>query len=629
MKTYKERTENVMQKIKQKKAQRRKRTLAVSLAGLVALTAVNLVLFTPYNTQPVELVKYQGSAYYSLMNKVNELTYTPPRYANNFEKWFGHINFNFLLAKDVAGGAAPEYDMMGSSNGSYQEVTSNQTQGVIEGDLFKRTDKYIFYMNNVAGDYDNYTNGAKVQGRDYVLQVYAIDKDNSQKVSEFTIKAEDKMRFNGYTDRAEMYLSQDGNQVTLLTPCYDVGKNVLYTAVINIDVSNVNNVKETGRKYVSGDYVSSRMTDDDLLLISNYSIRSNPDFEKPEQYLPQVGAKESLISIPAEDILLPKNASYANYTVVCKLDNTDLSVEDSMAFFSYSDEVYASESNLYVTHSYTQTTTEGDSYVNKSVTEISCVSYTGEGLALQGSVAVDGTVNDQYSLDEHNGVLRVFTSYSYRKYRSAVEGEYTWNRLEENHISASLYCIDLQSLEIIASVEKFAPQGETVRSARFDKEKAYVCTAIVVTDPVFAFDLSDLSNITYTDTGVIDGYSISLITFKDDTLLGIGYNEMMNLKVELYRETPTSLQSVSVYEPSEYVSFSQEFKAYYLDTVNGYVGLQDDYNGKYILLHFDGYNLVETIKTPFDSDRNSTRAVMIDGWLYLLGERGIKAVSVF
>lgn len=631
MKTYKQRTENIMQKVQEEQKKRKMRgTIIGAVVAAVAVTSVGLVLFTPYNNTPVELTAYQNSEYYALMNKVNELTYSPPYYKNNFEKWFDGLSFG-CGATDLSGGnmnAIPENSMAETilNSGEYQEVTNNQTQGVIEGDLFKRSSEYIFYLNQ---------QGKVAQGEgytatlyDYVLDVYSIDKASSKKVGSFTIQAETGLRFNGYIDEAEMYLSQNGKQVTVVSPCYDVENSILYTAVMAFDTTDVSAIKEIGRTYVSGSYVSSRKVNETLYVVSNYYLQRNPDFNKPEQYLPQVGGRYELNSLKAEDIIWSEDATSARYTVLCQIDCATLVAQDSLAFLSYSQEVYASQDNIFVTRNYSEKEQWEQGYTLTSKTEISCINYTGEEMVLTGTVVVDGYLNDQYSMDEYEGILRVFTTYSGWKYKEETKEQTVGVRLESGGTSANLYCIDLQTLSVVASVEKFAPEGETVQSARFEGRKAYVCTAIRVTDPVFAFDLSDLNNIAYTDTGIIDGYSISLIKFKNDTLLGIGYNEDLNLKIELYRETLTMLESVTSYEPKNHVNFSQEFKAYYIDSTNGYVGLLDGNSGMYILLQFDGYNLVEIVKTEFNANFDRTRATMIDGWLYIVGDCDFAVVQV-
>ena len=121
-----------------------------------------------------------------------------------------------------------------------------------------------------------------------------------------------------------------------------------------------------------------------------------------------------------------------------------------------------------------------------------------------------------------------------RKTEKAREqtGEKWWNRITTTN--ASLFVINLSDNSIRASVEGFAPEGEEVASVRFEGDKLYVCTAVIrlFSDPVFFFDLSDYENITYTDTGYIEGFSSSLINLGEGYLLGIGNEDSMTGKIE-------------------------------------------------------------------------------------------------
>jgi uncharacterized secreted protein with C-terminal beta-propeller domain len=174
-------------------------------------------------------------------------------------------------------------------------------------------------------------------------------------------------------------------------------------------------------------------------------------------------------------------------------------------------------------------------------------------------------------------------------------------------------------------VENFAPEGDEVTSARFDGDTAYICTAevIVLTDPVYFFDLSDITNITWTDTGIIDGYSSSLINF-GDYLLGIGFGGEGQMKLEVYTEGETGVESVAVYE--RYCEFTNQYKSYYIDRENSLVGIPivdweewEKGNMFYLLLHFDGSRWEEVACVNLDHyGNNRVRATIVDGWLYAL-----------
>ena len=257
-------------------------------------------------------------------------------------------------------------------------------------------------------------------------------------------------------------------------------------------------------------------------------------------------------------------------------------------------------------------------------TEISCIYYGGEGLEYKGSAKVEGSVKNQYSMDEYNGVLRVATTNTEQTYTKSPYGEFWGGSTEQ---AGSLYCVDLTSLEVIASVEKFIT-GETVESARFHKDKAYICTAVVVTfkDPVFAFDLSDLNNITYVDTGVIEGYSTSLIEF-NGYLLGIGYNANRGLKIEVYVEEKGSVESVCAYEKNG--QFSEDYKSYYINRDEGLIGLcilefnegMQSWVNTYRLLRFDGYGFKEEVTqvmVKHGSELSLVRATLVDEYFYMM-----------
>lgn len=628
MKSYEERIESSYEKAKilKSKQKRTKRILAAATATACAclLTAVNLVLFMPLDQTP-KISAYKDSEYYGVIEKIDELTNTSRLYKNNFDKWFGDIEFDFnkgfgaaspdtSFAPETPGSASGNDGANGSdsANGEYNEVTDNQVSGVIEGDLFKRTDKYIFYLS-YANSY-----GA------YLLKIYSIDKADSEEVANFTITAEEGTTFSGYQAKREMYLSGDGRVVTVITPAYSSADKILYTEMINIDVSDLTDIKIAERLYVSGNYVSSRLTEKGYLLITQYSVKNDPDFSDEKAYLPQTGEWDDLKSVAAADIIYPETPAYARYTVVCAVDG-GLTVNGSCAFLSYSEDVYVSQENIYTMRTYTAPTYEQDgvTYYNETRTEISRVSYA-DGLEYKGSATVKGSVLNQYSLDEYEGVLRAAATVSYTS-------------TEKNRVTnASLYCLDTENFNIVGALEEFAPDGEEVTSARFDKETAYICTAeiIILTDPVYAIDLSDPANPVSKDTGVIKGYSIALRTFADDTLLGIGYGDNTSeLKIELYSETDGGVESVAQYTRD--ATFSTTYKAYFIDAENALIGLgiydlQDRAN-YYLLLRFDGYNLVEVFNDGIVLSVNAydyTRATYIDGWLYILNGTDFKAVEI-
>ena len=250
------------------------------------------------------------------------------------------------------------------------------------------------------------------------------------------------------------------------------------------------------------------------------------------------------------------------------------------------------------------------------MTQISCMGHGDSGLTPEGTFCVEGTVKNQYSMDEHGGIFRIVTATSRRGIVIHESGNKAMNVVKRN---AKLTCFKVGTWEQVAQVAQFAPDGETVESVRFDGNYAYVCTAVVVTltDPVFFFDMTDLNNIVVKDTGTIDGYSSSLIQLNDGFLMGIGFDDQRNLKVEIYEETDNGVASVC--DIIYYVNFASEYKAYYIDRENNLFGIpvQDGY----VLLHFDGYQLHQVAKAVTIGSLNETRGVVIDQYLYVFSPK--------
>ena len=635
MKTYNERAKSILQKTRKKEKQRKilKRT-TVACVSLALLTAVNVTLFKPYPSEPTSVAKYKNSEYYTVIRTLHDMTAeeAAPKYKNNYEKWSDGIgdffsglvgcggnkaaggdmmavpNSGMEYIPDVDYGEEPSGGVADDGNTDYVETTDNQVQGVIEGDLFKRTNSHIFYLDTTY--------------QPFQLRVFSIAGENSREVKTQTL---DMQGFKPIDEnQPQIYLSSDGKTLTLLMSVYKEGTR--YTAAVGYDVSDPENPVEKGRTYLTGDFLSSRMTDGSLLLINSFNVVSKFDFEDKTTYLPHYGAWDNMKPVAGEDIICPENSTVKRYTVVCEIDPVSFAVSDCTALFSHTSEAYVSAENIFVTREYTEREEVGETqYKRVSKTEISCIYYGGEGLEYKGSAKVDGTVKNQYSMDEYNGVLRVATTNAEQTYTKSAYGEF-WGGATEQ--AGSLYCIDLTSLETVASVEKFIT-GETVESARFDKDKAYICTAVVVTlkDPVFAFDLSDLSNITYVDTGVIEGYSTSLVDF-NGYLLGIGYGAGGGLKIEVYVEENGSLESVCSYEVKG--QFSEDYKSYYINRDEGFVGLcvfefnegSQSYLNTYRLLKFDGYGFREEITQVMvnhGSDPSLVRATKVEEYFYMIG----------
>ncbi len=602
-----------------------RRIVAASLAACFVL--ITCVLFVPYRTTPPSVARYENSEYYDIIVKLNEANFEVPRLKNRFQ------SLTYSVEQSLGGmfkaGSAVNDAAPGVGAPVYAETTDNQVAGVIEADLVKRSDKHIYYLNGST------------------LYVYSVEGEGSKLISEYDIDTEG-IRY-GYYDRWELYLSQDCTTVTVIAPCtVKTDRFVSHVSVISLDVTDPANITEKGRASVSGGLISSRLVNGKLLLVTEF-YAGDADFSDESTFIPQIDTGEGAFSIPVDDIVSPDKLSSSRYTVVCRFDNGTLALEDQTALLSYSDAVYVSRDNVFAVRRYTENVGFEDVTCRLVMTEISAVSYSGESFEPLGSVTVEGYIKDQYSLDEYNGMLRVVTttsnSYISNSARTNALGiAETVSKPKEFPVtlgtSASLYVVELADLTVSAQVNYFAPVGETVRSVRFDGNAAYVCTAVQNTDPVFFFDLTDIKDIKVKDTGTISGFSTSLVNMGNGFLLGIGQGASWNsVKVEVYEEAESGVRSVAVYEKNG-ATYAQDYKAYLIDREKGLVGLGINFEyeageyfygerGRYVLLHFNGYDLVPVVNTVLEGDNSKKRGIIIDEYLYLLAETGeMKVVGI-
>lgn len=583
---------------------------AIAACFVMLITAGGLWLFLPFQTDLPDVSKYQDSEYYEIIQRLNVLTVTKPRYKNNFQK----IVSIFSSKKEVDG----EINSMASTGsdfiGDYQEVTDNQEQGVIEGDLIKRSDRYAYYLNTQKN----------------TLEIYSIAGESSTQITSYVIENDQSMRLQ------EFYLSQDCQTVTVLAVHVDRSYRSS-VVILSLDVSNPEKVTEQNRVKVSGYGISSRMVDGNLLLLTYLNVRNDINFSDATTFIPTIEDQNGTSCILAENIFLPEVVTNAQYTVAIQLKEENLELIDSTAVLFYSNSLYVSQDRIFLENGYWDEKEIFGIEKDTAMTEIICVTY-GNGFSFQGSVSVKGHILNQYSLDEYQGYLRVVTTTDERSYREQWDGKV---ESVENTTSASLYCIDLSDWSVAASVENFAPPGESVRSARFEGDYAYVCTAVQLTDPVFFFDLSDLNHITYKDTGTIEGFSSSLVDFENGNLLGIGVGEQNNImKIEIYKEGEDNVESVCAYLSDGNIStyFSSFYKSYYIDRKNQLVGLgyvqyanltkQENRDERYLLLQFDGEKLNVLLDVPLQGNYQNKRGFYADGYYYMFGESDFSVYKI-
>ena len=662
MKTYEERTAAVVEMVAQKHKRRRAIIAGVSTSvTCVVVLVLSLVLFLPYQAPNAGAYQKVADAVFSM------------EYRNNWEAWGAEIGDGLrdlkYVGKDYAvddevsfdsatregSNSAPSKatDGMQGADGyteQYVENTNLQVAEVKEGDVLKESTHYFYRLRRECGAYvdGEILTDAPLGYSQYRtrlrLDIYRKAGLDTECVATYVYDVSDD---EGMVDRFEMYLSEDCTAVTIIFGDTWISK----TRLLLVDVSHPDDVRLVGAKTVSGNYISSRVAGERLLLYTYYRT-VDYTLNDPKTYIPYVEENGQRAYTAADDIVCPESSYNMQFDVLTMFDASLTSIgQVAMLGYNSSAVLYVNESRAYLAaaESLWRAREESGSY-----TCITCVEWAPQ-FRVAANLEICGVVNDQYWMDEYAGVFRVAAStFTYTDQRQIKFASWSWER------NASLYCFSVDTWQSVGKVENFAPRGESVQSARFVGTKAYICTAEIITftDPVYCFDLSDYAHITHTDTGAIDGYSTSLIPFTDGTLLGIGMLSNGTVKLELYRETETEVQSVSALtfggterdEQGEVISDKfydafNEYKSYLLRAADGVVGLPcvisfytyeastDSWTFHqdccYLLCVYRDGALRLARSVLFEDGVDSyTRAAVSDGYVYIFGTTELKVLAL-
>jgi inhibitor of cysteine peptidase len=182
---------------------------------------------------------------------------------------------------------------------------------------------------------------------------------------------------------------------------------------------------------------------------------------------------------------------------------------------------------------------ELEKYEYMEYTIINKMSFDNGQITVDANGKLPGHVNNQFALDEHEGILRVATTISQRWnwVRPLVkENGDTVDQSTTTESTNNIFTLD-EDLEVIDSVTGVA-KGEQIYSTRFIGDKLYMVTFRQV-DPFFVYDLSNPEDIQELGQLKIPGFSRYLHPYDENTLIGIGRDattdgQQRGLKISLF-----------------------------------------------------------------------------------------------
>jgi len=382
-----------------------------------------------------------------------------------------------------------------------------QVEGIDEADIIKVSGNYIYTQNSSSVFIYKAENGETEPVCE--IDICHDKADASETVIKDFYVYDDVLAVNTCRKAAEYSAVTDSAESDL-----DSASACMETVVRFYDVSRPEKPEFISDFVQSGIYESSRLIGSTEYLITTHDTYAYADKAKIP-YVAEAGERQSLA---AENIAYMDNALNSAGTVVSAINiKTGKAAVPSKAVMGVSNAVYCSASSLYLTNF--------DLYCEKPYTQIIKLAVGDGSLAFTATAKVDGSILNQFSMDEKDGFFRVAVT--------ANAGRRQVN---------CLYIFDEQ-LQPVGAVENFA-EGEMIKSVCFMGDAAYVITFEEI-DPLFVVDLSNPKAPRLKGSVEITGFSSELVPVDENKLLGIGYESLENENGSAIRGLKFALFDVS------------------------------------------------------------------------------------
>ncbi|MBQ8203403.1 MAG: beta-propeller domain-containing protein [Clostridia bacterium] len=495
----------------------------------------------------------------------------------------------------------------------YSETTE-QVAGVSEADIVKTDGKNIYYIEN------------------NVLNILSAEGKASSLLSKTVITGEYDVMCN------EMFLK--GNHIIILkTDVYETSGNK--TSVVIYDISNPKNPVKVAESCQEGYYTSSRMIGDYIYLISNCPINiKNIDKKDPSTFVPTIECKDEETTVPADSIYRYDDEITTNrYTVIAAYNYKDGTLSGTASLLGGTDQLYCSTENIILANT-RYNSKEYDEYEDhiESYTVVSRLAIKDGKLEYKTTGQVDGTLENQFFIDEHKGYFRFVTTVTETKYvTQKFENSDNEFVSATNDTSARLTVLDGE-LKKIGEIKDLA-KGERVYSVRFMGDTAYFVT-FRQTDPLFSADLADPKNPKILGELKIPGFSEYMYPYNDGKLLGFG----MEADEKTGRTSFLKLSMFNILDPA---NVTEEDKTvingyYYSPALNSHKAMMvnigrnligfaaTDYdNIKYMLYNYTGEGFENLASIDIEAYyEGSVRGLFVKDGFYIITDTQLKVLDI-
>lgn len=298
---------------------------------------------------------------------------------------------------------------------------------------------------------------------------------------------------------------------------------------------------------LTGDLIGTRKIGDDLFVITSEYLPLYEDDIDVDEYLPSFTSQGETFTVDYQDIIYVDGTSPNSFTTFYGIDLATEEVDMEVLLGDNGYNLYVSHDNIYLVGNIYYFVPMADVLdfeepVAETKTAIQKVSIDGNDVEYVTTGTVLGYTLNQFSMDEHNGYLRIATTTGW------------WG----DDINNRVFILD-EDLEEVARIEGLGKPGETIRSVRFVGDYGYVVT-FEQTDPFYVINLSDPENPFTEGELEIPGFSTYLQPLGANYMLGIGFGDSEGgtngLKISIYDisdKTNPVVFAEDIFDYSEFV----------------------------------------------------------------------------
>lgn len=506
--------------------------------------------------------------------------------------------------------------------------TNVQVKGVDEADIVKTDGSYIYY---IAGNQ---------------LNILKPDGASTKLVSSTSLSSDDS--WWGYN--SELFLL--GSRLMIITQSYSTiwindansnyQTNTDQTSAVIYDISNPAKPVQVVSLGQSGNYVSSRMIGDYVYLVTAQYIY-NPVKDTPVTYIPSTSDGVESKLLQPTDLYVGGNPQNAAYTVIGSINlKSGANFTSAKAVFGGTSEVYANADHLLLAFGRYDSETlpiapdkDGKNVQitnSSSSTDLVLLGLSEGQITKLASGNVPGNLLNQFAMDEYKNVIRIVTTLDSSVQRIYTDGVDTYEY--DNTSANALYTLDL-NLKVLGKIENLA-KDEYVKSVRFDGDIGYFVTFRQV-DPLFAVDLANAASPRILDTLKIPGFSEYLHVFKDNLLLGVGYNadettgQMQGVKLSMFDTADkANVKEVATEKvDASWTAVGSNHKAILVDAEKNLIAFPAD--SAYFIYRYtadNGFTLAARVSMTADLSSWNLRGLFIGDYFYVLGDSGVTVISL-